>query len=61
MTQPTVPLWFAVIIVVMQAMVLYAMAQTDVTFIPVVKLGIGLVGVGLTTLAAALNIKKPSS
>lgn len=61
MTQPTVPLWFAATIVVVSAMCAAALAYPDPAFTlaPVIKFGLFVANVGLTVLAAFLNIKKP--
>ena len=61
MTQPTVPFWLAAVIVVLAAMASAALAFSDpaVTFItPNVRFVLFILNVGLTTLAAALNIKR---
>lgn len=59
----TVPVWFAISIVVGSAMASAALAFNDpaLTFLtPSVRFVLFVLNVGLTTLAAALNIKKPS-
>lgn len=60
MTQPTVPFWFAVVLLVLSAMVTAALAYSDpsVVIAPVIRFALFLVNVGLTTLALALNIKR---
>jgi hypothetical protein len=63
MQQPNVPWWVAVLIVVLAAMITAALAFNDpaVTVItPTIKFVLFIVNVGLTTLAAVLNIRKPT-
>lgn len=60
-SQPLVPFWFAATIVVLSAMITGALAFADpsLTFLtPVVKFVLAIVQIGLTTLAALLNIKR---
>jgi hypothetical protein len=60
-SQPLVPFWFAATIVVLSAMITAALAFTDPSFTfltPVVKFVLAIVNIGLTTLAALLNIKR---
>ena len=62
MTQPTVPWYFATIIVVAQAMLTFAIVNSAQVNLSVgVLYLLGIVSVGLTTLAAVLNIAKPAS
>ena len=63
MTQPNVPWWVAVLVIVIGAMVGAALAYQDpaVVIAPLVRFFLFLVNVGLLTLAAVLNIKKPAT
>lgn len=63
MIQPTVPFFFAVLVVVLGSVVSAALAYSDpaVVIAPLIRFALFLVNVGLITLAAALNIKRPSS
>ena len=60
MTQPNVPWWVAVLVVVLGSVVSAALAYNDpaVFIAPVIRFALFLVNVGLITLAAVLNIKK---
>jgi len=61
-SQPSVPFYFAATIVVINAMLVYALATDAPLNLPVyVNYIIGIASVGLTTLAAVLNIKKPDA
>lgn len=63
MSQPNVPFWFAVGVVVIGSMVGAALGYQDPAFViaPVVRFVMVLMNVGLLTLAAALNIRKPTA
>ena len=62
MTQPLVPLWFAVTTLVVQSMVAAALGFGDsagLTFMtPLVKFILFIANIGLGTLMLALNIRK---
>lgn len=63
MSQPVVPLWVAVAVIVLSAMDSAALAYTDPGFTiqPVVRFALFIINVGLISLAAALNIKRAES
>lgn len=63
MTQPIVPFWLAVLVLVLSAMVAGALAYNDpaVVIAPLVRFLLFLADIGLTTLALALNIKRPGA
>jgi hypothetical protein len=60
MQQPLVPWYFAASIIVINAMLVYTLA-TDGPLNPPIYVNylIGVASIGLTTLAAVLNIKAP--
>jgi hypothetical protein len=62
MTQPNVPWWVATAIVVIGAMVTASLAYQDpaVVIAPLIRFILAIVNIGLITLAAVLNIKRPS-
>lgn len=63
MSQPSVPMWLAVLVAVTISMVGFALAYQDpsVTFLtPPVRFVLGLANMGLGTFAVMLNIRVPS-
>jgi hypothetical protein len=63
MTQPTVPFWFVVLVVVLGAVISGALAYQDpaVVIAPLIRFFLFLANIGLLTLAAVLNIKRPGA
>lgn len=61
-SQPSVPLWVQIVIVVGAAMCAAALTYPDPAFVllPVIKFVLFVVNVGLTATAAFLTIKKSS-
>ena len=58
MNQPLVPLYFAVTIIVIQSMLVYTITSDQALNLPpYVNYILGVATIGLTSLAAALNIK----
>lgn len=62
-TQPNVPLWFAIIVGAVSAMIAAALAYQDpaVVIVPLIRFFMFIALVGLNVVSLMLNIKRPTA